>query len=265
MKRTYAILIAGITGVLILSGYGALADNGHMSVLVRNSGYDITLTGSEDLRSGTTGRLTFLITKNGIPQDIEQDLRSLHVVLSSADREDLFHTMTVSRSGMGMYSVDHAFTRTGPYRVWMEISNAGGNMHHGDTADLIAYQDVTVAGTSVQQQTLVRTQEVTAGSLIVSLAHEPLRSGESSALTYTLKDASGSLVPLMHDGTMFALVGEDFSSFGHGHFASSPDGLSATLTKTFSSPGSYALWTEVYVVNDGQLQQVIVPFSLTVL
>ncbi len=261
------LVIAGVAGAGIIAACAVTGNSAPaMTVLVRNSGYQATLLMPETLLSGQTYPVSFLIAKNGRPADIMQDNRMLHAVVASAEYGDIEHTLSLRNSGDGVYTFPHAFTQAGEYGVWLEISDTGSNIHHGDDANLIAFQNLTVSP-DPSAPPLSPANAGTTDDLAIVLAPQDLKAGVPATLELSVRGRDGTPVRLLAgDNIMFALVGDGFTFFRHGHFGSvAADGLSARLETVFPGPGIYGLWLETYVFHNGDMRHIVKPLAVTVL
>lgn len=236
------------------------------TVLVRNAPYRVAVAVTPaPPTQGTPAAVRFRVTRQNEPANLAAEGRALHLVLASKDFGDLVHTVAPAREGIGRYRLDHAFTRSGPYRVWIEVDNVEASERHDAHADLLAFADLAVGGESPAPTAdlLVRTAGTTVAGYRVRLFHPPLVAGQPAELRVDVRDGAGAPVPLFQkEPFLFFFVGEGLQSFRHGHGTRLADGA-AGLTHAFSAPGAYVLWMELALDTDDDVP-VRTPFLLRV-
>jgi hypothetical protein len=229
-----------------------------MTPLVRNEAFDATVTVTEAV-AGLPSELRVTTYKKGDVTPMEQHGRLVHLVLASRDYEDVAHVLSPVSVGPGVYGLNHVFTRAGAYRVWVEIDDAAKPQHHDEHADLIAYQDIVVGGTSQPDSPLVRGESTAIDGLTLTVTPA------ADMLSLSVMDARNNPVTLAYpEGALYALIGQDFDFFRHGHFDTTIDGATARLTNTFPTPGEYVLWIEAFALREDGYVPLTASFLLTV-
>lgn len=241
-------------------------ENSAMSVLVQNDNYTVQLIAPLTPTKSIEQQIVFLITRDGEPQDVVEEMHMLHAVVASKDSTDIAHTNVLERIDAGTYAFAHTFTQAGPYRVWVEI-NGLTSQHHGEQANVIVYQDLSVADSTTPQPAMNSSVRQNPRGMHMVLSSDTFASGEPSTLRLQIENDTGTPFALPeHGNIMFAVAGDEFAFFRHGHFdARSDDEKSVSLSLTFPKPGRYGLWLETYVLQNDEYRHIRMPFMLTVL
>lgn len=256
------LLVILVISLVVFLWFGRAGQTSH--VTVQNVSYEVRVTSEpKHLRVGEVATVQVQVLHRGSPIDLYGSGRLLHVVIASADIGDISHTLAPTEVGRGTYAVDHTFTRPGKYRIWTEIDNAAAPQRHDAHAEQIAYLEVTVDGetASLVSETV---SEVTKNGYRFRLEASPLVAGEVATLRVQALTPAGQLVPLEpHEPFLYAMSGENFSFFRHGHGATLPDG-SAGLENIFPVAGRYVFWVEFILEEAGVYRSIDVPFIITV-
>lgn len=236
-----------------------------MKAMVQNQPFRASIEITDPV-AGKPSAVLIRTFADGKQDALDQQQRILHVVLASADYQDVAHVLGPEALESGLHRIEHTFTRAGRYRIWVEVDNAQNALHHDSHADLIAFQDVTIGGTSVATTSLVRGQTATVGSLTVTVVPQQLSAKTPLRLGITVKDSLGITLPLAQpEGALFALIGQETNFFRHGHLNTHPDGLTADIENIFPEAGEYLLWIHAFVFRGGAFEFLEVPFLLTVI
>lgn len=236
--------------------------------LVRNQPYDISIELPDNLQASVTGStVTIHATHNGKTVSLRTEGRLMHVVIASADLGDLSHTIAPQEASPGTYTMMHTFTRAGQYRIWVEIDDALAAQHHDQFADLIAYTEFSIGGTSQTALALEKWPNAKRGDIAVRFSPQKPKAG----IMYTLradvtKSGKPALFTQFTDPSNYALVGENFSSFRHGHLHLQPNAPRdhIELIHTFPTPGRYVLWMEMLLGDFAGASYVTIPVEIIV-
>jgi hypothetical protein len=237
-----------------------------MTDSVRNSSFDMQINYEDPIQAGKQQWVQFFARKDGVPVDLYDEGRSVHVIFASEDLQDIFHTPFPERTGVGKYEVPHTFTRPGRYRAWVEVDdgNREHHLHHGQNADLVAFTDIAVEGDPrAPLIPVVSSPHVDAQGYTLSLDAMPLRPGEPTSLYFSVKNPQGTAVHVDPAAVMFATTGEGFGFFDHGHAVDQKDGA-ARIPVMFPTPGRYIMLIQSAVVDGETFYPIEVHFSIVV-
>lgn len=219
------------------------------------------------MQTGMPVMLTFHITEEGELIDLGAAQRTLHLVTANEDYRDLTHTLGLMRMMDGAYaSPPLIFTQPGRHRVWIEIDDERKENPHGTSVDLIAYEDIMVAGPAAQPEIPLETdREVSLDGFTLRLDDTAETAGRETVLRFTITDAAGAPVPMPpHDPVLFALTNSDLSFFDHGHMSTDENGTAATYALRFPAAGNYALLAQTLVPSNGGWRMIEVHFLISV-
>ncbi len=264
-----AIIVAAIL-VLILLGAGAWLSMGRLpqaqlsTPTINNVEYDVRVEISDQLTTGEEGIVRIRVAKGGKPFDVNQEGRLLHVMIVSANLRDAFHTYTPTKEAPGVYSVQHIFTESGQYRIWTEVDDATAATRHDQNAEQIAYTEVAISGSPLTTSSLVEKSEAVVGNYQIRLITSPIEAGKPTTLRVAVTDTAGKSMPLFeHEPFLYFMSGENFSFFRHGHGVTLSDG-SAGLENVFPKAGKYVWWLNLHLIKGEVVEEVQVPFIITV-
>lgn len=273
MPRSFVWLL-GILGLALLVGLGWWYSQSQQplpsTVLVANApSYGVEISPAQSSMSiNDTVRLNFTARKNGEVHDIYNEQRVLHYVIASANYLDFYHTFSPEEVGPGKFYIDHTFTQPGRYRIWTELvdTTKGKEVHHGATAEIVSYVDLTVMGTHATKGILpVRSNSGVVGPYRVIANHAPLVAGKPATIRWHVENQQGTTLPVFpEEPAIYVMVGPDFSFFRHTHTQPAIDESFMELTETFPTPGEYLFWTEIFVKNGETYDTVQLPFLITV-
>lgn len=214
-----------------------------MSPLVQHASYALSAEIPASITTGTAVPVRLHLTKNGQPWDTAQDYRMLHVILASADLEDMRHFVQPEQGATGTYTFSHRFTRPGRYRLWVEVDDVQADEHHGQDADLLATAEWTVAGDTLPSD-LPSTEEnaVTASGFTLMLLTPGFTSGITNDLRFAVVDREGKKIALAPaDAIVFAATDVHLRFFDHGHLLTAEDGFSGGIPLTPLHPGPFII------------------------
>ena len=239
-----------------------------MQPLVRSTDDEIFLITSAAVDTGEPMELRFRVLKEGKVQNLEEQTRSLHIVLASADLEDIAHSFGLPQDDQRAYVLSHTFTRPGHYRIWAELDDDRKLNPHGKYADLIAFQDLIVTGDALDSVTpLLQQPSTTISGYTLSMEQTPIVAGQETTLRFTIRNSKGDLVtfpPAPVEPFLFGLMSTDLSFFDHGHMFADTDGASVIYAETFPHAGAYAILTQAYFFDNGEWHGLEAHFAISV-
>ncbi len=259
------IAVLGVIGLLSVLLFLSSRPAGQASTAtVQNIPYEVRIeTKPDNLQVDTPATVRLHVLQSGQPIDLNENGRLFHVVIASADLGDIYHTLSPTREAVGIYTVDHVFTRPGRYRIWTEVDNTTASVRHDQHAEQIAYTEVSVDGGTASPIPETVTEAVV-DSYRVQLATPALKAGTKATLKVSVFNEAGKLMQLEHhEPFLYAISGESFSFFRHGHGVTLPDGAVA-LENTFPAAGRYVWWMQLFVQEGEEYRAIEVPFILKV-
>ncbi len=236
---------------------------GHPSIAtVQNVAYEVRVeTEPKKPQVGDAATVRLWVLQNGQPIDLTDNGRLFHVIIVSADVGDISHTLAPTREAVGVYSVKHTFTRPGTYRIWSEVDDTAAPVRHDQHAEQIAYSEISVMGTAASPVPETMTEKIV-DSYRVKLTAPTITAGKVIALKVTVTDQAGRQKQLEpHEPFLYAMSGENFSFFRHGHGMTFIDG-SVGLENIFPKAGRYVWWMELFVQEGDEYRSIEVPFIL---
>ncbi len=166
----------------------------------------------------------------------------MHVIGVGDNLQNFFHIHPV-KTGPGMWTVNFTFTNAGNYKIWTDVRWKGITYTFGHPLLKISGAPVKPAETRD-----FRDQVTTSGYRVTLVSPEPLATGRTNQLQFSIQDASGNAVELenylgvpMH----LVMVKEDLTACLHAH----PDLVTAAtpalhFSPVFASQGIYKLFAQ---------------------
>lgn len=185
-------------------------------------GLSIDLSASPvSVQSGTSTRLDFLVNQKpeGTPVSADaleiEHAKLMHVIGLRDDMNEFFHIHPTPVATSGVFTIQHAFQKSGSYKIWSEVKKDGINHSFGQ--DLI---DVRGDGERSRKE-ISFARDVTVDDYHISLtAEEPMVKGQEASLVFDIHARDGKKVAVeqylgadMH----LSLIKDDLTQFIHTH------------------------------------------------
>jgi hypothetical protein len=166
----------------------------------------------------------------------------IHVIGVRDDLQEFFHIHPV-KTGPGTWTVTRIFTNGGNYKIWSDVRCRGISYTFG-------HPTLRVSGSSQRSDRNHSLQDcVAASGYRITLKHsEPLMTGRTNELQFTIRDASGSDIETenflgapMH----LVMIRDDLSVYVHAHPDSPGDAAPQVhFSQVFTGEGTYKLFAQ---------------------
>lgn len=169
----------------------------------------------------TSTRLDFFVNEKPgnvpiPPSDLEiEHTKLMHVIGVRSDLEEFIHIHPVPTEALGMFSVEHIFSKPGMYKFWSEVKRGGVNHVMGHPPFSVAGEGaVDEKRVSFSRNIIVRGYQVAIG------IPEPVGKGVAYPLSFDIHTLTGGEVVLdEYLGALMHLtfIKDDWSEFIHTH------------------------------------------------
>lgn len=229
--------------------------------LIQHQGIEASITTHPSSEHKGVSVITIHINDENGPLDLHAntETRVMQISCISDNLRDYFHEFEhFEEIKPGTYRIQHTFTENGNYTFWLDVLNTRSRDHHGDLAMYRGIGTMQIAGTH-DREISNPSLEATFGEYTakLSLRSPTTTGGAPYSPSITLYDSNNKIVELadQHDPFYF-LVEPAYRYYRLEHFLD--EFSNSTQIKmqpiVFSDPGTYALWTEIYIKKENSME-----------